>query len=110
MNRDGIEESARSAGELARDTSLASAAAEGSHHRLAVFVSARSLLLRDARWIAPSQAEAEDIVQDAWLRWDSADRSAIRDPRAFLVTATRRLAINRVGSGASRRELCAGTS
>jgi RNA polymerase sigma-70 factor (ECF subfamily) len=51
-----------------------------------------------------SAAEAEDIVQDAWLRWQGTDRSAVVDPPAFLATATIRLAITFAQSAHSRRE------
>jgi len=51
-----------------------------------------------------SAAEAEDIVQDAWLRWQGTDRSAVIDPPAFLATATTRLAITFAQSARSRRE------
>jgi len=51
-----------------------------------------------------SAAEAEDIVQDAWLRWQGTDRSAVVDPPAFLATATMRLAITFAQSARSRRE------
>src|SRR5690349_16213465 len=51
-----------------------------------------------------SASEAEDIVQDAWLRWQGTDRSAVRDPPAFLATATTRLAITFAQSARSRRE------
>lgn len=51
-----------------------------------------------------SAAEAEDIVQDAWLRWQGTDRSAVEDPPAFLSTTTTRLAITFAQSARSRRE------
>jgi len=38
--------------------------------------------------------EAEDVVQNAWVRWHMADRRVVRDATAFLVTTTTRLAIN----------------
>src|SRR3569832_456378 len=51
-----------------------------------------------------SAAEAEDIVQDAWLRWQGTDRSVVQDSAAFLATATTRLAITFAQSARSRRE------
>ncbi|MGH9372384.1 MAG: sigma factor-like helix-turn-helix DNA-binding protein [Vicinamibacterales bacterium] len=51
-----------------------------------------------------SPAEAEDIVQDVWVRWQTADRSMVRDAAAFLVTTATRLAINVLQSARSRRE------
>jgi RNA polymerase sigma-70 factor, ECF subfamily len=50
-----------------------------------------------------SLAEAEDVVQDAWLRWDRIDRAAIGDDRAFLVRMTTRLAIDRLRRAKARR-------
>ncbi len=51
-----------------------------------------------------SAAEAEDIVQDVWIRWQTADRSVVRDAAAFLVTTATRLAINVRQSARLRRE------
>ena len=56
-----------------------------------------------------SADEAEDVVQDAWIRWQGADRSKVRDPAAFLATTTTRLAINAGQSARVRRETCIGT-
>ena len=77
---------------------------------LAAFVSMRARLLAIAHRMLGNGAEAEDIVQDVWLRWQTADRSVVRDPRAFLITATVRLAINRTKSACSRREAQPGRS
>ncbi|MEU5719253.1 RNA polymerase sigma-70 factor [Streptomyces sp. NPDC020403] len=52
--------------------------------------------------------DAEDVVQEAWLRWSSADRDAVREPRAFLVRITTRLAIDRLRHLQSRRETYVG--
>ncbi|MFF9689719.1 RNA polymerase sigma-70 factor [Streptomyces sp. NPDC014623] len=49
-------------------------------------------------------ADAEDVVQEAWLRWSSAGREDVREPRAFLVRVTTRLAIDRLRHLRSRRE------
>jgi RNA polymerase sigma-70 factor (ECF subfamily) len=51
-----------------------------------------------------SVAEAEDVVQDAWLRWQQADRAAVRNPAGFLTTVTTRLALNVAESARVRRE------
>jgi RNA polymerase sigma-70 factor (ECF subfamily) len=51
-----------------------------------------------------SVAEAEDIVQEAWLRWQQNDRSAVRNPGGFLTTMATRLAINTADSARVRRE------
>jgi len=71
---------------------------------VAVFESVRPRLFGIAYRMLGSAAEAEDIVQDAWLRWQGTDRSAVVDPPAFLATATTRLAITFVQSARSRRE------
>lgn len=49
-------------------------------------------------------AEAEDVVQEAWLRWHGADRDAIENAEAWLVTATTRLAIDRLRAAKAERE------
>jgi RNA polymerase sigma-70 factor (ECF subfamily) len=51
-----------------------------------------------------SRAEAEDVVQDAWLRWDGAAHEAVRSPAAWLTTTVTRLAIDRLRSAKARRE------
>jgi DNA-directed RNA polymerase specialized sigma24 family protein len=55
-----------------------------------------------------SAAEAEDVVQDVWLRWQTTDRSVVRDAAAFLATTATRLAINVMQSARARRETCVG--
>lgn len=55
-----------------------------------------------------SAAEAEDIVQDVWLRWQATDRSVVDNPPAFLATTTTRMCINFAQSARSRRETYAG--
>ncbi|MEU8451929.1 RNA polymerase sigma factor SigJ [Streptomyces globisporus] len=54
-------------------------------------------------------ADAEDVVQEAWLRWSAAAREDVREPRAFLVRITTRLAIDRLRHLQSRRETYPGT-
>lgn len=49
-------------------------------------------------------ADAEDVVQDAWLRWHEADRDTLITPEAWLVTVTTRLAIDRLRTAQQRRE------
>lgn len=51
-----------------------------------------------------SVSDADDICQDAWLRWAGVDRDQVRDPEAFLVSVATRLAIDRQRSAAARRE------
>ncbi|MCX5344998.1 RNA polymerase sigma-70 factor [Streptomyces atratus] len=53
-------------------------------------------------------ADAEDVVQEAWLRWSSASREQVREPRAFLVRITTRLAIDRLRQVQSRHEAYVG--
>jgi RNA polymerase sigma factor (sigma-70 family) len=71
---------------------------------LSAFLCARPTLFGIAYRMLGSAAEAEDIVQDVWIRWQTTDRSPIRNPLAFLVTATTRLAINVLQSARVRRE------
>jgi RNA polymerase sigma-70 factor (TIGR02957 family) len=56
-----------------------------------------------------SASEAEDIVQDAWLRWQATDRSVVENPSAFLAKTTTRLCINLAQSAPSRHETYTGT-
>ena len=55
-----------------------------------------------------SVAEAEDVVQDAWLRWQGTDRREVRNPAAILTTTATRLAINATTSAHARRETYVG--
>ena len=71
---------------------------------LAAFLRIRPRLFGIAYRMLGSAAEAEDVVQDAWLRWQTTDRSIVRDAAAFLATTATRLAINVVKSAHSRRE------
>jgi RNA polymerase sigma factor (sigma-70 family) len=75
---------------------------------LSEFVKVRSRLFGIAYRILGSAAEAEDIVQDVWLRWQSTNRGAVLEPPAFLATTTTRLAINLAQSARSRREMYVG--
>jgi RNA polymerase sigma factor (sigma-70 family) len=75
---------------------------------LSAFMSARPRLFGIAYRMLGSAAEAEDIVQDVWVRWQMADRTLVRDAAAFLATTTTRLAINVMQSARSRRETSVG--
>jgi RNA polymerase sigma factor (sigma-70 family) len=75
---------------------------------LSAFLSVRPRLFGIASRMLNSKAAAEDIVQDVWVRWQTADRGRVRDATAFLVTTTRRLAINVLQSARSRRETYVG--
>lgn len=71
---------------------------------LSVFADVRPRLFGLAYRMLGSAAEADDIVQDVWLRWQSTDRSVVENPRAFLATTTTRLCINLARSAHTRRE------
>src|SRR5215210_4874073 len=71
---------------------------------LAAFDQHRRLQFGVAYQMLGSVADAEDVVQDAWLRWSAADRDAVVDERAYLVQITTRLALDRLGSARVRRE------
>ncbi len=51
-----------------------------------------------------SAADADDAVQDAWLRWQGVDTTTVADPEAYLVRVVTRLCLDRLGSARSRRE------
>jgi RNA polymerase sigma-70 factor (ECF subfamily) len=51
-----------------------------------------------------SRAEAEDVVQDAYLRWHMADHAAIEEPRRYLGTVVTRLCLDRLKSARARHE------
>jgi RNA polymerase sigma-70 factor (ECF subfamily) len=69
-----------------------------------VFASARPRLVGLAYRMLGTIGEAEDVVQEAWLRWNVADRDAIGTPDAWLTTVTTRLALDRLKSARRRRE------
>jgi RNA polymerase sigma-70 factor (ECF subfamily) len=72
------------------------------------FVTHRSLLFTVAYEMLGSVADAEDVVQEAWLRWADADRAAVRDPRAYLVRIVARQALDRLRALARQREAYVG--
>jgi RNA polymerase sigma factor (sigma-70 family) len=71
---------------------------------LSTFLSVRARLFGVAYRILGCAAAAEDVVQDAWIRWQSTNRCAVRDAGAFLTVMATRLAINIRQSARSRRE------
>ncbi|MFE6176682.1 RNA polymerase sigma-70 factor [Streptomyces sp. NPDC056464] len=73
-----------------------------------VFEEHRPVLLGVAYRMLGRVADAEDVVQEAWLRWSSADRSEVREPRAYLVRITTRLAIDRLRQVKARGETYVG--
>lgn len=72
----------------------------------ATFVEVRPRLFGIAYRMLASSAEAEDIVQETWLRWQNTERSAIANPAAFLALITTRLSVNATQSARARRETC----
>jgi RNA polymerase sigma-70 factor (ECF subfamily) len=70
----------------------------------AAFEAQRDLLTGVAYRIVGQVADAEDVVQEAWLRWQRVDWSGVREPRAFLVRVVTRLAIDRLRRRQARRE------
>jgi RNA polymerase sigma-70 factor, ECF subfamily len=75
---------------------------------VASFQAVRSRLFGIAYRVLDDPTEADDVVQDAWIHWQTTDRSAVRDAAAFLATTTRHLAIHVIQSARARRELCLG--
>jgi RNA polymerase sigma-70 factor (TIGR02957 family) len=69
-----------------------------------LFALHRSLLFTVAYEMLGSASDAEDVVQETWLRWADVDHAAVRDPRAYLVRIVTRQALNRLRSLARRRE------
>jgi RNA polymerase sigma-70 factor (ECF subfamily) len=70
----------------------------------ASFEAVRPRLFGIAYRTLESAADADDVVQDAWIRWQRTDRDQVRDAAAFLATTTRRLALNVAQSARARRE------
>jgi RNA polymerase sigma-70 factor (ECF subfamily) len=75
---------------------------------LSIFLKQRARLFGIAYRILGSAADAEDLVQDVWLRWQVTDRSVVRNALAFLTTTTTRLAINLAQSARAQRETYVG--
>jgi RNA polymerase sigma-70 factor (ECF subfamily) len=76
--------------------------------RAAVFTETRPLLFSIAYRMLGSVADAEDIVQDAYLRWQRVPATEVREPRAYLTTIVTRLAINQLRSARVQRETYVG--
>jgi RNA polymerase sigma-70 factor, ECF subfamily len=83
-------------------------AGEVSEADAASFQSARPRLFGIAHRVLGSASEADDVVQETWIRWQGTDRGNVRDATAFLATATTRLAINVSQSARARRETYTG--
>ncbi|KIG16646.1 RNA polymerase sigma-70 factor, ECF subfamily protein [Enhygromyxa salina] len=73
------------------------------------FEAQRPRLLRIAYRMLGSHAEAEDVVQDAWLRWYGTDHAGIRKPAAWLTRIVTRLCLNRMNAARARHETYPGT-
>jgi RNA polymerase sigma-70 factor, ECF subfamily len=69
-----------------------------------VFEDHRELLSAVAYRVVGTVTDAEDVVQDAWLRWKDVEHATVDDVRGFLVTVTTRLAIDRLRRSRARRE------
>ncbi|AMW09126.1 RNA polymerase subunit sigma-24 [Streptomyces qaidamensis] len=73
-----------------------------------VFEAHRPVLLGVAYRMLGRVADAEDVVQEAWLRWSGSDRADVREPRGYLVRITTRLAIDRLRQIKARGETYVG--
>src|SRR5215813_3803016 len=69
-----------------------------------VFNTDRPLLFSIAYRMLGSASDAEDVLQDAWMRYRSADESSIRSPKAFATTIVTRLCLDRLKSARNQRE------
>jgi RNA polymerase sigma-70 factor (ECF subfamily) len=74
-----------------------------------IFTTHRNLLFTVAYEMLGSAADAEDVLQEVWLRWAEVLTDEVRDPRAYLVRMTTRLSLNRLRTLARRREDYVGT-
>jgi RNA polymerase sigma-70 factor (TIGR02957 family) len=73
-----------------------------------VFHRHRNLLFAVAYRFLGSAADAEDVVQDAWIKWSAADRSQVADPKAYLARIVSNLALERLRSARHKRETYVG--
>ncbi len=73
-----------------------------------VFVEHRNLLFTIAYELLGSAADAEDVLQETWLRWADVDQSLVRNPRAYLVQITARQALGRLRALSRRKETYVG--
>ncbi|MEV1131273.1 RNA polymerase sigma-70 factor [Agromyces sp. NPDC049794] len=68
------------------------------------FVTHRNLLFTVAYEMLGSAVDAEDVLQESWLRWSAVDQSQVREPRAYLVRIVTRQALNQLRTVSRRRE------
>jgi RNA polymerase sigma-70 factor (TIGR02957 family) len=87
---------------------VVSADAAGADPATDAFVAHRNLLFTVAYEMLGSAADAEDVLQETWLRWVTVDLDQVRDPRAYLVRITTRQALNRLRSMKRRKEAYVG--
>ena len=91
-------------------SSIGLGAEAGEHDDgLLAFAGVRPRLFGIAYRMLGSASEAEDVVQDVWMRWQSTNRKVVENPPAFLATTTTRLCINLAQSAHTRRETYIGT-
>ena len=81
----------------------------GSEAPEAAFTAQRSRLVGVAYRLLGSVGDAEDVVQEAWLRWERVDTATVADPEAFLVRTVSRLALDRLRRIAARKETYVGS-
>ena len=93
-------------GNVAVQTATTQPAGGDLDQAVATFLKMRPRLMTIAYRFLASTSEAEDIVQETWLRWQNTDRTVVANPQAFLATMTTRLAINVSQSARRRRETC----
>jgi len=94
--RDGREGQARETGGPVTDPAV--------HAATEMFVAHRDLLFTVAYEMLGSAADAEDVLQETWLRWVEVDAARVDDPRAYLVRITTRQSLNRLRAMKRRRE------
>jgi len=99
-----ITHSVRSVAEAPARAATAGRVGEVSEADGALFQAARPRLFGIAYRVLGDASEADDVVQEAWIRWQGTDRTRVRDAAAFLATTTTRLAINVAQSARARRE------
>ncbi|CAL9521856.1 hypothetical protein SUDANB121_03871 [Nocardiopsis dassonvillei] len=90
--------------DAARDAPGPDTAGPGLERAEEVFRGVRGRLFGIAYRVLGSATEAEDVLQEAWIRWQTYDRSTVREPEAFLATTVTRLAINVARSARARHE------
>jgi RNA polymerase sigma-70 factor (ECF subfamily) len=74
------------------------------HHAGELYALSRGRLFGIAYRMLGTVADAEDLLQEVWIRWQMTDRSTVREPAAFLATITTRMAINALQTARVRRE------